>query len=70
RQRIAARNQLESYVFSVKEAAEQGGDRISAADKSSVLERCNETVRWLDSNTTAEKEEFEHKLQELTKFCS
>ncbi|XP_016952377.1 heat shock protein 68 [Drosophila biarmipes] len=70
RQRIAARNQLESYVFSVKEAAEQGGDRISAADKSSVLERCSETVKWLDGNTTAEKEEYEHKLQELTQFCS
>ncbi|KAH8318890.1 hypothetical protein KR074_010222, partial [Drosophila pseudoananassae] len=70
RQRIAARNQLEGYVFSVKEAAEQGGDRISQSDKSSVLEKCNETVKWLDSNTTAEKEEFEHKLEELTKFCS
>ncbi|XP_037707587.1 heat shock protein 68 [Drosophila subpulchrella] len=70
RQRIAARNQLESYVFSVKEAAEQGGDRISASDKSSVLERCSETVKWLDGNTTAEKEEYEHKLQELTQFCS
>ncbi|XP_043655778.1 heat shock protein 68 [Drosophila teissieri] len=70
RQRIAARNQLESYVFGVKEAAENGGDRISASDKSSVLERCSEAVKWLDSNTTAEKEEYEYKLKELTQFCS
>ncbi|KAH8311783.1 hypothetical protein KR044_008044, partial [Drosophila immigrans] len=70
RQRIAARNQLESYVFGVKEAAEQAGDKISSEEKSSVLEKCNETVKWLDSNTTADKEEFEYKLQELTKLCS
>ncbi|KAH8414676.1 hypothetical protein KR215_012016, partial [Drosophila sulfurigaster] len=73
RQRIAARNQLESYVFGVKEAAEQATgqtDRISAEDKSSVLEKCSETIKWLDGNTTADKEEFEYKLQELTKFCT
>ncbi|KAH8388399.1 hypothetical protein KR093_005552, partial [Drosophila rubida] len=71
RQRIAARNQLESYVFGVKEAAEQAtGDRITADDKSSVLEKCNETIKWLDGNTTADKEEFDYKLQELTKFCT
>ncbi|XP_022215233.2 heat shock protein 68 [Drosophila obscura] len=70
RQRIAARNQLESYVFGVKEAADNGGDRISQSDKSSVLEKCSETIKWLDGNTTADKEEYEYKLKELTQFCS
>lgn len=70
RQRIAARNQLEGYVFSVKEAAEQAGEKISQSERSTVLEKCTETVKWLDSNTTAEKEEYEYKLQELTKLCS
>lgn len=70
RQRIAARNQLEGYVFSVKEAAEQAGEKISPSERSTVLEKCTETVKWLDSNTTAEKEEYEYKLQELTKLCS
>lgn len=70
RQRIAARNQLEGYVFSVKEAAEQAGEKISQSDRSTVLEKCTETVKWLDSNTTADKEEYEYKLQELTKLCS
>ncbi|SPP82728.1 blast:Heat shock protein 68 [Drosophila guanche] len=70
RQRIAARNQLESYVFGVKEAADNGGDRISQSDKSSVLEKCGETIKWLEGNTTADKEEYEYKLKELTQFCS
>lgn len=69
RQRVAARNQLESYAFGVKEAAEHGGERICQSDKSSVLDKCRETIQWLDSNTTADKDEFDYKLQELTKFC-
>ncbi|XP_013110576.2 heat shock protein 68 [Stomoxys calcitrans] len=69
RQRIAARNQLESYVFSVKQAVEDAGDKIPHSDKDRVMEKCKETIQWLDGNTTAEKEEFEYKMQELTKIC-
>uniref|UniRef100_A0A0K8UFF1 Heat shock protein 68 n=1 Tax=Bactrocera latifrons TaxID=174628 RepID=A0A0K8UFF1_BACLA len=70
RQRITARNQLESYVFGVKQAADEAGSKLSQSDKDRVLEKCKETIKWLDSNTTAEKEEFEYKLEELTKICS
>nr|WGU24225.1 heat shock protein 70 [Zeugodacus cucurbitae] len=70
RQRIAARNQLESYVFGVKQAADEAGSKLSQQDKERVLEKCNEAIKWLDANTTAEKEEFEYKLEELTKICS
>ncbi|XP_017481950.1 PREDICTED: heat shock protein 68 [Rhagoletis zephyria] len=70
RQRVAARNQLESYVFNVKQAADEAGSKLSQSDKDHVLEKCSETIKWLDANTTAEKEEFEYKLEELTKICS
>lgn len=70
RQRIAARNQLEGYVFNVKQAVEQSGNKLQQSDKDTVLNKCNETVKWLDSNTTAEKEEYEYKMEELTKICS
>lgn len=70
RQRIAARNQLESYLFGVKQTADEAGSKLSQSDKDQVLEKCNETIKWLDANTTAEKEEFEYKLEELKKICS
>jgi len=71
RQRITSRNALESYVFNVKQAVEQApAGKLDEADKNSVLDKCNDTIRWLDSNTTAEKEEFDHKLEELTRHCS
>lgn len=69
RQRISARNQLESYVFSVKQSTEEAGDKISKSDKDRVMEKCAETIKWLDNNTTAEKEEFEYKYEELSKLC-
>ncbi|XP_058061201.1 heat shock protein 70 B2 isoform X3 [Anopheles bellator] len=72
RERIAARNQLEAYCFNLKQSLDsQGtGSRLSDADRKTVLDRCDETLRWIDGNSMAEKEEFEHKMQELTKVCS
>lgn len=70
REKIAARNQLEGYVFSVKQAVDQAGDKLSDAEKQTVRDRCEETIKWLDANTLADKEEFEHRMKELTKVCS
>ncbi|XP_072162109.1 heat shock protein 68-like, partial [Bemisia tabaci] len=70
RARVAARNQLESYIFNVKQAAEEAGDKLSAADKQSILEDCQAALQWLDNNTLADVEEFNYKLQELQKKCS
>jgi L1 cell adhesion molecule like protein len=33
------------------------------------LDKCNEVVRWIDSNQLAEKEEFDHQLKDLEKLC-
>lgn len=71
RQRVAARNQLEGYMFSVKQAAaEVGNDRLSAEDKATVQRECDSTMQWLDQNSLAEKEEYEHRLQELQRVCA
>ncbi|KAL1115723.1 hypothetical protein AAG570_006013 [Ranatra chinensis] len=67
RQKVASRNQLESYCYSVKKAAEEAGDKLSDADKKTVEERCSAVITWLDSNTLAEKEELEDKLKDLQK---
>ncbi|XP_073817579.1 heat shock protein 68-like [Musca autumnalis] len=70
RQRVEARYKLESYVFSVKQTLEDSGDKIPKSDKDRLMEKCNETIKWLDNNTEAEKEEFEYKMEELSKICS
>ncbi|NP_001164098.1 heat shock protein TC005094 [Tribolium castaneum] len=70
RERIGSKNQLESYVFNVKQAVEEAGNKLSAEDKKKALKECEACIKWLDSNQMAEKEEFEYKLKDLTKICS
>ncbi|XP_031638344.1 heat shock protein 70 B2-like [Contarinia nasturtii] len=70
REKIAARNNLEGYVFSVKQAVGEAGDKLSDDEKSKARNCCEETLRWLDANGLAEKDEFEHKMKEVTQICS
>uniref|UniRef100_A0A1I8PBK0 Uncharacterized protein n=1 Tax=Stomoxys calcitrans TaxID=35570 RepID=A0A1I8PBK0_STOCA len=68
--KIAARNNLESYVFGVKQALDQAGDKISSQEKSEALRACEDTIKWLDANSLAEKEEYEDKMKSLTQLCT
>jgi len=34
------------------------------------MDKCQETLYWLDANQTAEKEEFEHQQKELEAICN
>ncbi|XP_072940598.1 heat shock protein 68-like [Epargyreus clarus] len=70
RERVAARNQLETYAFGVKQALDEAGERLSAQDKETARSECDAALQWLDNNTLAEKEEYEHKLKDLQRTCS
>ena len=70
RDKIAARNKLESYVFSVKQALGDAGDKLSDSEKEQANKECEQAIKWLDDNTLAEKDEYEHKVDELQKVCS
>ncbi|KAK0181165.1 hypothetical protein PV327_003471 [Microctonus hyperodae] len=70
REKVAARNQLETYVFSVKQAVEESGSKLDDSDKNQIKQLCEETIHWLDSNTLAEQEEYKDKLDEIQRQCS
>ncbi|XP_044761024.1 heat shock protein 68-like [Coccinella septempunctata] len=70
RQRVSARNQLEGYIFQLKQAVADCGDKLSSEDKATVERECQNSLQWLDSNTLAEKEEYEDKQKQLTSICS
>ena len=69
--RISAKNSLESYAFNMKATMEDEKlkDKISEEDKQKVMDKCNEAIRWIDSNQLAEKDEFDHQLKDLEKVC-
>ncbi|KAM4665033.1 heat shock-related 70 kDa protein 2 [Discoglossus pictus] len=72
RDRVAAKNGLESYTYHVKQTVEDEKlkGKLSEKDKELILEKCKEVVSWLDKNQMAEKDEFEHKQKELEKVCN
>ncbi|XP_037332501.2 heat shock 70 kDa protein 1-like [Pungitius pungitius] len=72
RDRVSAKNSLESYAYSVSSSLrdENLTSRVSAEDLKKVTEKCEETVAWLENNQLAEKEEYQHKQEELEKVCN
>jgi len=72
RDRITAKNSLESYCFNMKTTMNDDklAGKISADDKTKVTSTIDEALKWLEANQLAEKEEFEHKLKEVEKTCS
>ena len=57
RERISAKNQLESYAFSMKSTFDDDKikDKVPEEDRQKVISKCKEVIDWLDSNQTAEK---------------
>ena len=72
KERIAAKNGLESYCFNMKATVEdsQMSGKIPDDDRKTILDRCNETLKWLDANQMAEKDEFSYKQKELENVCN
>merc|ERR550534_417363 len=69
---IVAKNALESYAYNMKSSVEDDKvkDKISEEEKQTILDRCKETLAWLDDNSSATKDEYEHQQKELEKVCS
>ena len=65
--RVQAKNALESYAYSLKSTLgeEQFKEKLDAAEIEEVTKAADETIEWLDSNTTATQEEFSDKQKEL-----
>ncbi|XP_033843483.1 heat shock 70 kDa protein 1-like [Periophthalmus magnuspinnatus] len=72
RNRVSAKNALEAYVFTVKNSIqdEAVSSKLSQDDRKKLLDKCDETMSWLDSNQLAEVEEYQHKQKELEKVCN
>nr|CAH8823426.1 unnamed protein product [Trichobilharzia regenti]CAH8823429.1 unnamed protein product [Trichobilharzia regenti]CAH8823432.1 unnamed protein product [Trichobilharzia regenti] len=72
RDRVAAKNSLESYVYAMKQRVEgdELKDKIPEDDRKKVLSKCEETIQWLDQNQQAEKDEYEYHQKELEGVCA
>merc|ERR1719273_2964579 len=72
KERISAKNTLESYCFNMKSTIEDEKfkDKINDTDKETISKKCEETIKWLDANQLAEVDEFQDKQKEVEGICS
>ncbi|XP_001864910.2 heat shock protein 70 A2 [Culex quinquefasciatus] len=71
RERVAARNKLESYCFSVKSTLDEFGGQLSDSDRKKASKQCDETLKWLEgSEGKAGKDDYEKKYKALSKVCA
>jgi len=72
KERISAKNGLESYCFNMKTTIEDEKvkDKISADDMKAITDKCDEAIKWLDANQLAEVEEFNEKQKEVEGVCN
>jgi len=69
KERIDARNGLESYVYNLKnqlEDDEKGlADKLSPEDKKELQDTIDEILDWMDSHPEADKEDYDEKRKEV-----
>jgi len=72
KERISAKNGLESYCFNMKSTIEdvKFKDKISESDRKTISDKCQETISWLDQNQTAEIDEYKHRQKEIEGICN
>jgi len=71
RERIDAKNTLENYSYSLRNSIRDDKlkDKFSESDKETLEKALDETMKWLDNNQMADKNEYEHKQKELEKIA-
>uniref|UniRef100_A0A8C5BKB8 78 kDa glucose-regulated protein n=1 Tax=Gadus morhua TaxID=8049 RepID=A0A8C5BKB8_GADMO len=68
KERIDARNELESYAYSLKNQVgdkEKLGGKLSDEDKETIEKAVEEKIEWMESHQDSDLEEFQAKKKEL-----
>merc|ERR1712126_329334 len=72
KERISAMNSLESYCSNMKSTVEDEKfkDKISDSDKETVTKKCDETIKWMETNQLAEVDEFQDQQKAVEGVCN
>merc|ERR1711975_152017 len=72
KEKIEAKNALENYAYSMRNSIndEKMKDKIDASDKETIEKAIDEATTWLDTNQSAEKDEYDAKQKELEAVCN
>lgn len=68
---VAARNELESYVYQMRQLIKDPttSSRIASQEKQAMTEACNMADAWLSNTDKASEREYVEKKEEVEKVC-
>ncbi|CAF5227248.1 unnamed protein product, partial [Rotaria magnacalcarata] len=72
RERITAKNSLESYCFDMKTniIGNKMANKIGDYNKKKILDAIKDTLEWLEENQLVTKQQLEAKLKEIEQICT
>ncbi|RZS13295.1 hypothetical protein BHM03_00044874 [Ensete ventricosum] len=73
KEKIDARNQLETYVYNMKNTIsdkDKLADKIESEEKEKIEAALKDALEWLDDNQNGEKEDYDEKLKEVEAVCN
>jgi endoplasmic reticulum chaperone BiP len=74
KERIDARNGLESYLYNLKNTLEDDekglAENLKPEDKKELQDMIDETLDWMDENPEADKEDYNAKLKEVEQVAN
>ena len=62
---VDAKNELESYTYQLKSAADDDKNALEETDRTQLKEKVDEVMKWLETAQNAEKEEIDSMKKEL-----
>jgi len=70
RERIEARNHLESYLYGLKNTLDEDGEKISPEDRKELVDLVDENIDWMEANPEADKEDYDEKHSEVERIAN
>ncbi|XP_047001210.1 heat shock protein 68-like [Schistocerca americana] len=70
RERVAARNRLEGYVYGARQALDDAGSRLPDAERRRARDACDDALRWLDAHPGADRADYEQRLRDVQALCA
>jgi len=73
KEKVEAKNELESYVYSLKNQLsdkEKLGGKLSSEEKETITNAVEEKIKWLESNSNAEVDEFKEQKKALEEIVN
>lgn len=64
-ERVASRNGLESYAYSLRNTVTEQAGKFEVGDKEKLSNEVDETIKWLDRSAEASKDEYESRRKGL-----